>query len=191
MKESYIKGINNVIKSQKELNPSIRFSMFKFNSVSGTDIRCLNVPITDVDFLKSDDFNPNGATPLYDAILTMYKLKQNKPCIVIIMTDGCDNASVANQNTIIKCIEHMKANNCSFLYLGDSERANMEGRNIGIENCIIYDKTSTSIEKASYAINIAISQACFQHGGTHSNWVTQHIPSDVRDLTDIFGVWGI
>lgn len=102
-KNEVINGINRFLEVQRKINPdSCKLILIKFNSNvtvmhNGTDI-------SEVEPLRSVDYNPCGKTALFDAIITGIKLtndiKQKEDRVIAIaITDGEDTASKENVST--------------------------------------------------------------------------------------------
>ena len=182
--DSYTRGINNVIETQQKLNPNSHFTLYTFNQYLKT--LCCNASITSLTPLNSRDLSPSGGTAMYTAIHTT--LSSNKdnpnPVIFIIMTDGEDNFSHIKPFQVREIISILKNKSWFFIFLGASPRANAIGNSMGIEKCVLYNNTPSSIGKASDVVNIAISKASSIVTGRGDMLSEQNIPDDVRDLTN-------
>lgn len=100
-----------------------------------------NVSAADANPLRNKDYNPCGATPLYDAIgMGIAKINAqttaNDSVLVTIITDGEENCSREYSLTMIKnLIEKLKLQNWTFTFIGTDnlDVENMAG-NMGIDN---------------------------------------------------------
>jgi hypothetical protein len=114
-------------------------------------------------------------------VLTQRK-GSTRPTIIIIMTDGHDNHSKARPQHILPLVHQLSTTNCFFVFLGADLCANIIGGKMGIQQCVLYNNTPASIQKASEAINIAIAQACHKVTGVPNPLSQQQVPDDVREL---------
>lgn len=119
IKSDTIGGFNTFISEQKKLKNNIKFSLTLFNSFQ-IEKRYINVDINDVEELNEDTYNPNGTTPLNDAIgKTINEVGDLKNALFVIMTDGEENASIEfDLPTVKKMIEDKEKLGWTFLYLG-------------------------------------------------------------------------
>ena len=100
-----------------------------------------NVPAAQAKPLKVKDYNPCGATPLYDAIgMGVAKINaqasEGDSVLVTIITDGEENCSEEYSLKMIKnLIEKLKKQNWTFTFIG-TEDLDVEGivMDMGIDN---------------------------------------------------------
>ena len=185
--ESYVACINNVIGTQRILNPGALFSLYTFNHTIST--KCANVGITLLQPLTVKDLIPSGSTSLYDAIYVVLTRRKNlgRPTIMIIMTDGHDNFSKTRPKMILPLIHQLTTKNWFFVFLGTDDTANIIGGRMGISTCVLYNNTPASLKRASDAINVAISKACQTVTGGPNPLSNQTLPDDVRELMKAMG----
>ena len=184
---SYVACINNVIGTQRTLNPGALFSLYTFNHNIYT--KCSDVRITDLQPLGVKDIIPSGSTSLYDAVHVVLTKRKHvvRPTIMIVMTDGHDNFSKVRPNTILPLIQELMTRKWFFVFLGTDYIANILGGKMGFQTCVMYDNSPQSLKKASNAINIAISKACKAITGFSNHLSDQDIPDDVRELMKFMG----
>lgn len=90
-------------------------------------------PLDDIELLDSEDYQPRGGTPLYDAIgKTIAAMEAGMHtrdrAMVVIFTDGYENASVEFDQPAIKAlVERKEAEGWTFIFLG----ANIDARRVG------------------------------------------------------------
>lgn len=164
-----IGGYNSYIEENINENSSVTTVLFD------NQIKYLseNVDIKDVRKLTLEDYRVGGCTALYDAIgevITKLDKKKSKKALIIITTDGYENASIKYTSHLIK--EMIKEHeNYKFLYVGADIDSYAEGSKIGIsEDCIAnYEKTSDGIGKVFKAVSKASrSYACADY--IETNW---------------------
>lgn len=185
--DSYIKGINELIYTQKQINPNANFTMIKFNT--SVNVLCVDSKIHTLPEFTEDHYKPDGVTSLYDAIGYGIDLKysnnSNKNVIMIILTDGDDNhSSNYTIGTISKKIENLKQYGWEFLYIAANQNSEIVGKKIGIETCLSYNESDKSISQIAFACSISIGHAIEKWTGLPNQYTNQEMPTDIRDLMD-------
>jgi Mg-chelatase subunit ChlD len=113
---------------------------------------------TDAAAVKVYNLKPGGMTALHDSIATsVVKLAAHKPDkgklrILVIVTDGYENASQEHTAASVKkMIEAKKAEGWQIIYLGANQDAVMEAAEFGIagESSMTYDTASSGAAMAS------------------------------------------
>ena len=84
------------------------------------------IPLDEVDVLAQDSYRPRGATPLNDAVVgTIRTIEAGKAegdrVILVILTDGLENASETPSRTVGKLINQKEAEGWEFIYLGANQ----------------------------------------------------------------------
>ncbi|WP_223918638.1 vWA domain-containing protein [Hallella multisaccharivorax] len=121
-------GLNETletVRKMQQLHPDMeqRVTLITFDSTHKRYIYD-NVPVNDTHTLTSKEYNPGGATPLYDAIgIGISKMNaQTSPednVLVTIITDGEENCSEEYKLKMVKTlIEKMKKQNWTFTLIG-------------------------------------------------------------------------
>src|SRR5947207_2466286 len=128
------------------------WALVRFDSEATERFRAMQ-PIAEVKPLTNAEYEPRGWTPLLDAVgMTITQLDQDwkaeKPdrCIVVIVTDGHENASTEYTKAKVKrLIEARQASNLwSFIYLGANVDAFAEAGALGIATANTAGWTGTS-----------------------------------------------
>lgn len=167
IKTDTIGGFNSFLTEQKKLNLPTKFWLTLFDTVS-IEHRYEGVDIDKVEELNDNNYIPSGATPLYDAVgTTIRKLDDVKEALIVILTDGEENASKEYTNeSVKKLIEEKEKNGYKFLYLG-----------IGIDN---YVKNASAM-----GINSAVMTSLGNMSGSYNalNTMTATYRSCVSDNT--------
>lgn len=150
-------GFNTYIEKIKSDGNEYSLSTIKF----GTTVRPLftNQPLDQVPLLTEQNYMPLDSTALYDAIgfalseARKYWGTDEKPYgkgrfIVIIMTDGFENASkkFLKEEIIAKIKRREAAGNWTFVYMGADQDAWSVASNLGFAqgNVMSYASTSTA-----------------------------------------------
>jgi hypothetical protein len=111
-------------------------------------------PIAKVRPLTPESYRPSGGTPLYDAILDgIGACRAERDCIVAIITDGEENASVKATGEQVKAaIAERIAAGWEVHYLGvglDEFRANAVGRAVGSQTSGSFASSSAAFVRMS------------------------------------------
>src|SRR5258708_4338198 len=150
-------GFNAYVEKLKGDGNEYSLTAVKF----GTTVRPLfaNLALADVPLLTAENYAPSDTTALYDAIgysLVEAKRKwgtDEKPygedrVIVIIMTDGFENASreFGKEAIVAKMKQREAAGNWTFVYLGADQNAWSVASNLGFTqgNVLSYASTATA-----------------------------------------------
>lgn len=160
-----IGGVNTLLEDQKKLNDPAKIMFTRFDTEIET-FRELQ-ELEGCPELRDDEYVPRGSTALLDAIgQTINQLdkhiKVEKPArtIVVIVTDGYENASTRFTKSVIKqMITSREKEGWGFIYLGANVDAFDEGGSLGLRACNImgYEGTSrgTRVMYASLSSNLA------------------------------------
>lgn len=135
-----VESINEYITEiQKEAVEGV-FTLSTFDSRS-IDIPISRIPIRELTTLGEDILMPRGGTPLYDAIgtavydLSTFTHRKNEKKVLVIVTDGYENASREYTSDAIKqLIEEKTKKGWLILYLGADHDAFKQSRDMGFES---------------------------------------------------------
>ena len=143
IKDDAIGGFNNFLADQKQVPGEVAFSLIQFDHEYNVVYDC--VPLQSVEPLTNKTYAPRGTTALLDAIgrtVTTIGDRLNKTeeilrpqkVIVVILTDGLENASREyKRNTISEMVKHQQEKySWEFLYLGANQDAFTEAGALGI-----------------------------------------------------------
>ena len=153
-REDTINGYNAFVESQKDEGGTMSLILFDHEITSVYE----NVPIAEVTPLNMETFEPRGSTALLDAIGHVLKMKLPRDTIVIILTDGDENASVKYTTEHIKDLLEMREKNdgWSFVYLGANQDVITTASNLGIRTSIGYE-TGTQTPQLFRALSATVS----------------------------------
>jgi uncharacterized protein YegL len=134
-----VESINEYINEiQKEAVEGV-FTLSTFDNKS-IDIPISRIPVRELTILGQDILIPRGGTPLYDAIgtavhdLSTFTYKENEKKVLVIVTDGYENASREYTSDAIKqLIEEKTKEGWLILYLGADHDAFTQSRHMGFE----------------------------------------------------------
>lgn len=138
----------NVLKTDGE--GEILATMIQFDNPSGFAVggggprfeeTYVNQPLKSVPRLDNSNYKPRGSTPLYDAIghvisrVEEEDTGKDEKVIVVIMTDGLENASRQHTKaSIMELRDRKEADGWEFVYLGAGEQAWAGGRALGFRS---------------------------------------------------------
>ncbi len=138
VREATVSGFNEYLSSLKKREGQVVFTLTKFNSERIVTLHDA-VPLKDVSPLV--EYHPDATTPLYDAIAHIISktenavsaLKDAPSVLVVIMTDGLENASKEyNRQRLFELIKRKEADGWTFAYLGANQDAWAVGSSIGV-----------------------------------------------------------
>ena len=144
-KNSLVGGFNELIQKQRRLNPhGCRVSLFTFNE-EVRQVYSLK-PLSEVPLLTSDDYHPDCMTALRDAMSHVlgkieedFDVESGRTVLLVVMTDGEENASMAVSVTELKtALANFKG---QITYMGSNQDAILNGRGMGVaaEASLTYD----------------------------------------------------
>lgn len=155
IKNTIISGFNELVQTiqgiaQKYPEQEHFISLFSFNTFGIKQLHFMD-PVTALQEINAESYNPSASTPLYDAMgFTMTKLEQplkpikGKDVLVTILTDGMENASREySYQAIKKLIEEQKATGWTFTYIGTDHEVEHVARSLSIDNTMKFDKSAS------------------------------------------------
>ena len=158
IKRHALVGINETLTTIQKIqethkNLEQRVTLITFDSTH-TNVFYDNVRASNANPLKAKDYNPCGATPLYDAIgMGIAKINalttEDDSVLVTVITDGEENCSEEYSLKMIKnLIEKLKKQNWTFTFIGtddlDVENIAMD---MGIDNHLQFSEDEAGTKK--------------------------------------------
>ena len=158
IKRHALVGINETLTTIQKMqethkNLEQRVTLITFDSTH-TNVFYDNVRASNANPLKAKDYNPCGATPLYDAIgMGIAKINalttEDDSVLVTIITDGEENCSEEYSLKIIKnLIGKLKKQNWTFTFIGTDD---LDVENIaldmGIDNHLQFSEDEAGTKK--------------------------------------------
>lgn len=145
-KSQTISGFNEYIQKLRKDNKHINVTLTKFNS-NCISIAYTNMPVSKVPLLNDISYQPDGLTPLYDAIgKTITKDNADQKTLFIIMTDGAENDSKEyNIESVKSLIKGRETHGWSFVFLGADIDAWSHAQSLGLSqgNTMSYNRADT------------------------------------------------
>jgi len=134
VRDATISGFNEYVSDlKKDKKANYKFSLTLFDTE--VEQPYVSVDIKKVKDLSDKTYQPRGNTALYDAVCkTVKEAKAGDKAIVVILTDGQENASqeykLTDMRAIIKKME--KTGKWKFVYLGANQDSYAVGGHFGI-----------------------------------------------------------
>ncbi len=135
LRQSTLDGANAWLADQRKDGPEDLFTLVTFDAPQDPHkprVRALyaGVPLKEVADLTLADYNPDGGTPLFDAVgSTISRIEADpraadRSVVVVVMTDGLENASVEyTHDSIAAKIEQKERDGWTLMYLGANQDA--------------------------------------------------------------------
>lgn len=156
-----MEGFNAYVDKLKKDGAKGVFTAFKFDT-RGTRVIQDGASISEAMHLTPDNYQPHGGTPLYDAISVavaktneLVRARDGAKAIVVIQTDGEENASYIQNLSSIKClIEQHQGRGWQFVFIGAGINAFVDGQKMGIQavNTMSYAPTSLGTQNVFHAM---------------------------------------
>ena len=143
IREDTIGGFNTFLEDQQAEEGSATVSLVDFNSTVSVTYR--GMAIEGAEKLTSETYAPGGQTALYDAIVTSTEDTtefisgidaDNRPenVIVVVLTDGKENASETPQHMVQERVETTQTEyGWEFLFIGANQDAALTAEGMGID----------------------------------------------------------
>ncbi|TXG84361.1 MAG: VWA domain-containing protein [Spirochaetes bacterium] len=160
IKKTIINGFNELINSVKSIEKEFPeqehfISFISFNSKKNNNIIHFTEPVSKIEKINDENYNPESSTPLFDAMgFSILKLKHylsdknNYSVLVTILTDGEENASKEFSLMAIKrIIEVLKSENWTFTYIGTDHDIYKTSMDLNINNSICFEKNGRGIKR--------------------------------------------
>ncbi len=104
----------------------------------GVAVEVIRKHVSPTDWTKITDIFPRGYTPLYDAIgkiIQFAKTDNNPKTVIVVLTDGAENASKEfNKQSAKKLLDEVKKNGWEVVFLGADFDAMGESAAVGISS---------------------------------------------------------
>jgi hypothetical protein len=158
IKKPTIMGFNEIVETIKEVENTFPdqehyISLVTFNNTSVKNI-LWNSKVKKLLPINDENFQPNGGTPLYDAIgKSIDKLKKDLPkkytynVIVTILTDGEENSSFVYSGSQIKeMIDDLKTQSWTFSYIGANHDVEEAASKLSIKSSMRFETSEEEVK---------------------------------------------
>jgi uncharacterized protein YegL len=143
LKEDTIGGFNAFLDDQEDEDGEATITLYDFN----TNVDCVYQAqdIEDAPRLDAETYTPSGQTALHDAIVAaidtaadrIETLEDDQPdtVIVVVLTDGKENASETPHDTVREQVEtRQNEYDWEFLFIGANQDAALTAEGMGIDS---------------------------------------------------------
>lgn len=171
-------GFNEFLEEQKAFAGECSATVVRFDNT--VEVVHHGVDLKDIPAATDTTFTPRGMTALYDAIGDTLKMvaqkistlaSKPKKVMVLVLTDGAENASSRHTNkAIVKAISHCeKKLGWTFVFVGANQDAIATGTQMGFsaQSCLTYTANAEFQRKTWSSIN---SNFLRQRSGGDSSW---------------------
>jgi Mg-chelatase subunit ChlD len=135
-------GFNIFLRDQKEEEGEATVSLYEFNT--NVELVHLAIDIEDAPELDDENYSPGGRTALHDAITravgetedhieTLPEKDQPENVVVVVLTDGKENASETPQDTVRERVEEKREEGWEFLFVGANQDAALTAESVGMD----------------------------------------------------------
>jgi len=136
-------GFNTFLKDQRDQEGTATVTLYDFNTT--VDQIYETYPVADAPELTDENYKPAGGTALHDAIAravdetgeeiaTVDQAEQPDNVIIVVLTDGKENASETPKDAVRGRIEtRQEADGWEFLFIGANQDAVLTAEGMGIE----------------------------------------------------------
>jgi len=156
--DDVIKGFNGFVKEQQAEAGEAVLTLIQFDSLY--EVVYDNVDIQQVPELTSDVYFPRGATAMYDAIGQALSTSTSEKAMVLIQTDGYENASREyNGAQIREMIKGKEAQGWDFIFLGADINVEQEASKFGMaaNKSMAFAKSADGIASAYNSMSTSTS----------------------------------
>lgn len=137
-------GFNTFVRDQQEEEGTASVSLYDFNNT--VTLLYEAIPIDQVEKLTHENYSPGGQTALHDAISTAIKDTDDyietlpsgdtpDNVIIIVLTDGKENASETPQDRVRELVEEYRDEYAwEFVFIGANQDAALTAESMGMDN---------------------------------------------------------
>ena len=146
LQEAVVHQTNTLLTEQRGGNDECRITIAQFDSQDPFEVIVDDEAIGDVKPLVAADYEPRGATPLYDAIGALVgradrRIRERKAAglaeedqMVVIFTDGLENASTDYDRAgVMKLLDERQEQGWTIAYLGANQDSYAQSRQLGVD----------------------------------------------------------
>ena len=136
-------GFNIFLKEQMEEEGTATVTLYEFNT--NVELIYRGIPIGEAPELDTDNYTPGGRTALHDAITRALKetaddiagradTERPDNVIVVVLTDGKENASETPQDVVRERVEaRREEDDWEFLFIGANQDAALTAEQVGMD----------------------------------------------------------
>ncbi|ESS10402.1 MAG: Mg-chelatase subunit ChlD [uncultured archaeon A07HR60] len=164
-------GFNTFLMEQREEEGEATVTLYDFDST--VDLVYRESDIADAEKLDTDNYRPGGKTALHDAmarainetddyVAGVEAAKTVDNVIVVVLTDGKENASETPQDVVRERVEeHREEHGWEFLFIGANQDAALTAEQMGMDRDKSLDMAhdGDGAEAAQESVSASVSRA--------------------------------
>lgn len=164
-------GFNTFLMEQREEGGEATVTLYDFDST--VDLVYRESDIADAEKLDTDNYRPGGKTALHDAmaraidetddyVAGVEAAKTVDNVIVVVLTDGKENASETPQDVVRERVEeHREEHGWEFLFIGANQDAALTAEQMGMDRDKSLDMAhdGDGAEAAQQSVSASVSRA--------------------------------
>ncbi len=164
-------GFNTFLMEQREEEGEATVTLYDFDST--VDLVYRESDIADAEKLDTDNYRPGGKTALHDAmaraidetddyVAGVEAAKTVDNVIVVVLTDGKENASETPQDVVRERVEeHREEHGWEFLFIGANQDAALTAEQMGMDRDKSLDMAhdGDGAEAAQQSVSASVSRA--------------------------------
>ncbi len=142
IKSDTVGGFNEFLSDQQAEDGTAAVSLIEFDTTVTTKYE--GQPMESAPELSEETYTPGGQTSLHDAIVTgidqteqhieqLAARTQPETVIVVVLTDGKENASETPSETVRERVEQAQDRGWEFLFIGANQDAALTAETMGME----------------------------------------------------------
>lgn len=136
-------GFNAFLEEQRDEEGAAMVTLYDFNTTVNRVYE--GYPVDDAPELDEENYKPGGQTALHDAITqavdetaknigALCPAERPDSVIIVVLTDGKENASETPQNAVRGRVEHrQEVDDWEFMFIGANQNAVLTAEGMGIE----------------------------------------------------------
>jgi Mg-chelatase subunit ChlD len=163
-------GFNQFLEDQREETGEATLSLYEFSG--GVTPVYQGIQVEDAQKLNNDNYTPGGRTALHDAIARAVdetdayiqgqpRSEHPENVIVVVLTDGKENASETPQETVRSLVEEKRDSGWEFLFIGANQDAALTAEGVGMDadKSLNMSRSGDGVKEAQRATSRSISRA--------------------------------
>ena len=175
LRQATIDGANAWLADQRKDGPDDLLTLVLFDAPQDpakprVRVRYDAVPLKEIVDLTEADYKPDGGTPLYDAIGSTISRLEGDPrsadrsIVLVVMTDGLENASVEyTRESIAARVAQKEREGWTIMYLGANQDAKQVAAGMSLDaNFAVSYEPSIAGTAAAYSATSAATRAVRQ-----------------------------
>ena len=146
-------GFNSFLSDQRAEEGEATVTLVDFDTT--VDVTYQSRPVEDAPELTESTYTPSGQTALHDAIVTAVEQADSRfdemdgeqipeNVIIVVLTDGKENASETPKATVRKMVEARQEDGWEFLFIGANQDAALTAGKIGVDKDRTLDMDASS-----------------------------------------------